>query len=105
MVQTKHAPTLEELRANREEIIRAAEANGAANVRIFGSVARGEADAASDIDMLIDMVADVHGLAYFGALEDLRHALEELLGREVDVVDSAALHRMKDNVLRDAVLL
>jgi len=105
MVRTKRAPTLEDLRSQREAIIRVAQANGATNVRIFGSVARGDADAASDVDMLVDIVADLHGFAYFGALEDLRRALENLLGLEVDVVDSAALQQMKDIVLSQAVQL
>lgn len=46
-------PTLAELRARREEIVRLANRYGAFNVRVFGSVARGEANTDSDIDLLI----------------------------------------------------
>jgi predicted nucleotidyltransferase len=97
--------TLEDLRARRDEILRIAAAHGARNVRVFGSVARGEADVASDVDVLIDVVADADGFAYFGLLEDLRRALEELLGCDVDVVDSAGLQEMRERVLREAVSL
>lgn len=80
--------TLEDLRARREEIVRIAAAHGASNVRVFGSVARGAADAASDVDVLVDLATDAEGFAYFGVLEDLRRALADLLGHDLDVVDS-----------------
>jgi len=99
------APTLAELRDRRDEILRIAAAHGAANVRVFGSVARGQADAASDVDLLVDIVADADGFAYFGLLEDLRRALAAALDTEVDVVDSAALRRMRERVLREAIPL
>jgi uncharacterized protein len=98
-------PTLGGLRQRREEILGIAEAHGAANVRVFGSVARGEADQASDVDLLVDIVADARGFAYFGLIEDLRRALAEALGSPVDVVDSAALRRMREQVLCEAVPL
>lgn len=79
--------TLEALRARREEIVRIAAAHGASNVRVFGSVAWGEADAASDVDVLVDLATDAEGFAYFGVLEDLRRALADLLGHDLDVVD------------------
>jgi uncharacterized protein len=97
--------TLEDLRARREEILRIAAAHGARNVRVFGSVARGEADVASDVDVLVDIVADDGGFAYFGLLEDLRRALADVLGRGVDIVDSAGLRGMRERVLREAVPL
>jgi uncharacterized protein len=84
-------PTLKQLRARRVEILSIAEKNGARNVRIFGSVARGDAIESSDVDILVDIVANVDGFEYFGVLEDLRRDLEALLGRDVDIVDSAAL--------------
>lgn len=116
MAQATDAPSLDALRARREEILRVAAGLGAANVRVFGSVARGEADAASDIDLVVDGVADAKGFAYFGLLEDLRRALTELLGRDVDIVDSAGLRRlyrtdtarvqrMKNRMLDEAVSL
>ena len=105
MVQTTHKPTLEELRARRAEILKIAAAYGARNLRVFGSVARGEADARSDIDLLVDMPPDASGFAYFGLIDDLRQALTSALGAEVDVVDSAGLHRLRERVLREAVPL
>lgn len=106
--------TLEGLRARRDEILQIAAAHGAENVRVFGSVARGEADSASDVDLLVD-VADVHRFDYFGLLEDLGRALENLLGRKVDIVNSAplrqtgwrprAVRRMRERILREAVPL
>lgn len=97
--------TLEALRARRDEVLRIAAAHGAYNVRVFGSVARGEADASSDVDVLVDVSMDSGGFAYFGQLEDLRRALTDLLGHDVDVVDSGGLRRMRERVLREAILL
>jgi predicted nucleotidyltransferase len=97
--------TLEDLRARRQEILDIAARHGAQNVRVFGSVARGEADAASDVDLLVDMVTDATGFRYFGVVEDLRRDLEALLGRDVDIMDSAALNRWRDRVLGEAVPL
>jgi len=68
-------------------------------------VARGDSDAGSDVDILVDIATDAGGFAYFGLLEDLRRALVSALGCEVDVVDSAGLDRLRDPVLRDAVPL
>jgi uncharacterized protein len=59
------------LKLKRAAIVRAATRHGARNVRIFGSVARGEADEASDIDFLVEMapgpVVARHGRAAHGA--------------------------------------
>jgi predicted nucleotidyltransferase len=96
--------TLEDLRARREEILRIAAAHGARNVRVFGSVARGEAGPESDIDFLVDIDTDRRGFDFFGLLEDLRRALEELLGRPVDVCEAVQAHA-RGNVDRDAVPL
>jgi hypothetical protein len=105
MAKTMARPTLESLRARRDEIVRLADELGATNVRIVGSVAHGEADDASDVDVLVDVVADARGLAYFGVIEDLRRGLSSLLGRPVDVVDAAALRTMREPILREAVPL
>jgi uncharacterized protein len=79
--------TLEQLRQRRTEILKLAKLHGASNIRVFGSVARGGSDSSSDIDVLVDLTTDADGFAYFGALEELRRALEELLGCRVDVVE------------------
>jgi predicted nucleotidyltransferase len=93
--------TLERLlKEKREEILRIAAKHGARNVRVFGSVARGEADERSDIDFLVEMepgrsLLDLGGLQY---------ELERLLGCPVDVVTERGLKaRIRDRVLREAV--
>ncbi|MGH9065013.1 MAG: nucleotidyltransferase family protein [Acidimicrobiales bacterium] len=94
------APTLAALRARRAEIVRIAAARGASNIRVFGSVARGDATADSDVDLLVDFepgrsLLDEAGLA---------RELEELLGYHVDVgsdVDVVIRH----HVLAQAVPL
>jgi uncharacterized protein len=90
------------LQAKREEILRIAAQYGAYNVRIFGSVARGEADEKSDIDLLVDMEPIRSLLDLAGLLVDL----EELLGCKVDIVPEDSLRkRIKDRVLKEAVAL
>ena len=90
------------LQAKREEIMRIAAKHGARNVRIFGSVARGEADARSDIDFLIELEA---GRSLFDHAALLLE-LEELLDRRVDVVTERGLRsRIRERVLREAVPL
>lgn len=90
------------MRARREEIIRVAEARGAHNVRVFGSVARGEAVESSDVDFLVQL--DEHrGLFDLGGL---LMDLQDLLGCEVDVTTEAGLRpRVAARVLADAVEL
>jgi len=76
------APTLEALRPRRDEIIEVARRNRAHNVRVFGSVARGDATPDSDIDLLVDFEP---GASLYD-LSGLRLDLIDLLGREVDVL-------------------
>jgi hypothetical protein len=91
---------LELVRSRREEILALAARHGARDVRIFGSAARGEDDGRSDVDFLVDMEPGRSLLDLGGLLMDL----EELLGREVDVVTVNGLHsRIRDRVLREAV--
>jgi predicted nucleotidyltransferase len=90
------------LQAKREDILRIAAHYGASNVRIFGSVARGEADEQSDIDLLVDMEPGRSLLDLCGLLIDL----EELLGCKVDVVTEKGLRdRIRERVLKEAVAL
>ncbi|MHB8576388.1 MAG: nucleotidyltransferase family protein [Dehalococcoidia bacterium] len=105
MAQTRGGLTMQDLRSRRKLILRIAAAHGAANVRVFGSVARGDADLVSDIDLLVDIVADAHGFAYFGLLEDLRRALKDALGSDIDIVDGASLDGMRARVLSEAIPL
>ena len=95
--------TLQELRTTRrDEILRVAARRGARNIRVFGSVARGENDAASDIDFLVDLEPDRSLFDLSGLLIDLEAALHS----EVDVVTELGLRsRIRDRVLREAVPL
>jgi len=83
----------------REEILRIAAGHGARNVRVFGSVARGEADEASDIDFLVEMEPG-RSLLDLGGLQV---ELESLLGRPVDVVTEAGLYwLLRRRILKEA---
>jgi predicted nucleotidyltransferase len=95
--------TLEELlKAKREEILRVCAEYGARNVRVFGSVARGEADEQSDIDFLVELEP---GRTLFD-LGGLQYDLEQLLRCRVDVVTERGLKpRVQERVLREAVPL
>lgn len=90
------------LRQRRAAIQRIAHRHGATSVRIFGSVARGEASEDSDIDFLIELEPGRSLLDLGGMLHDL----EALLGRRVDVVTPGALKaRIRDRVLAEAIPL
>ena len=87
------------LRSRRDEILRLAARRGARNVRIFGSVARGEAHPDSDVDFLVDLEPGRSLLDLGGLLMDL----QALLGRPVDVVTEKGLRpRLRASVLKDA---
>jgi len=93
---------LNDIIRQRDEILRIAASRGASNVRVFGSVARGEADQASDIDFLVDMDPDRSLLDLGGLLMDLRR----LLHRDVDVVTETSLRdRIRETVIAEAVPL
>ncbi len=94
---------LEELvRERREDILRAAAARRACNVRLFGSVARGEATAESDVDFLVDLNPGAGLLELGGLLMDL----QDLLGRRVDVMTVEGLRpRVRERALAEAVPL
>lgn len=86
----------------RVEILRFARAHGATRVRVFGSVARGEETAGSDLDLLVDLAPGRSLLDLVAIKQDLA----DLLGREVDVVTEAGLSPyLRDGVLREAVAL
>jgi predicted nucleotidyltransferase len=86
----------------REMILRTAERHGARNVRIFGSVARGDARPDSDIDLLVEM-APAHSPFFPGGLIA---DLQDMLGRPVHVVTERALHQViRERVVREAVAL
>lgn len=90
------------LQARRDEILHLAARYGAYIVRVFGSVARGEADPDSDVDFLVDMDKD-RSLFDMGALV---MDLQVLLNRPVDVVTERGLReRFRERVLEEAVPL
>ncbi len=90
------------LETHRDEIIRIVQENRADNVRVFGSVARGDAREDSDIDLLIDPQP---GMTLFN-LGGIDWRLEELLGVGVDVVPARSLRqRIRDRVLAESLPL
>jgi predicted nucleotidyltransferase len=92
----------EVLNTHREEIRRIASRYGARNLRVFGSVARGDAGPDSDVDVLVEMSAGRTLLDVVAIKQDI----EDLLGRRVDVMTEAALSPyLRDTVLREAVQL
>lgn len=98
------APSLEELRGRRDEVLEVCARNGASNVRVFGSVARGEQDGESDVDLLVEMEK---GRSRFD-LAGLIIELEELLGCPVNVVSEGGLRsgsRFAERMLKDLVPL
>lgn len=85
----------------RDEVLRLAAKNGVTNVRVFGSVARGEATPDSDIDFLVDGLEN----APWGGGRLLLD-LETLLGRHVDLVSEGDLHDLiRQHVTDEAVPL
>ena len=92
----------EKLRQKRDEIIAIAARYGVRNVRLFGSVARGESDESSDIDLLVTLDRGVTLMK----VSALRRELEALLGCKVDVISDEGLReRIKDRILAEAVPL
>ena len=87
----------------RDRILELADKHGAYNVRIFGSVARGEATPDSDIDLLVEW--DFTRISPWGGA-GLDIELQELLRRSVDVVTIEDLHPlMRASVLKEAIAL
>lgn len=91
-----------QLQEKREAILATAAKYGAYNVRIFGSVARGEADSESDVDFLVEMEAERSLFDLGGLLMEL----QDLLNCPVDVVTEKGLRsRIRDRVLSEAIPL
>ncbi|MEI7745668.1 MAG: nucleotidyltransferase family protein [Chloroflexota bacterium] len=94
--------TVQLVRSRRVELLRIAARHGARDVRVFGSVARGDSDDASDIDFLVEMEPGRSLLDLGGLQADL----ESLLGLHVDVVTVGGLKaRIRSDVLAEAVPL
>jgi len=98
----KMSITLDDLRKEREQIMKVAQKHGASNIRVFGSISRGEERPESDIDLLVDFEAD---RSLFDLVR-LKLELEELLGHEVDLVTEKAMHRLiASRVIKEAIPL
>jgi len=92
--------TLDTLRGEkRAEILRVAEVHGARNIRVFGSVVRGDNRADSDVDLLVEFE---EGKTLFDLI-GLKLDLQNLLGATVDVVTPNSLRYIRDRVLAEAL--
>ena len=87
---------------HRIKILDLADRHGVRNVRVFGSMARGDADDASDVDLLVSLSPDRTGLALGALLMDV----QGLLNRRVEVVTENSLHpEIRDRILKEAQTL
>lgn len=87
---------------HRTRIRDLAEHHGLYDVRVFGSMARDDADDGSDVDLLVSLRPGQSGLALGGMLMDV----QELLQRRVEVVTEHCLHpRLRESVLTEAITL
>jgi predicted nucleotidyltransferase len=94
--------TLDSLRHHREDILRLAERRGGRKIRVFGSVARGEATESSDLDLLVEWEPGRSLLDHSGLVQDLR----DLLGTDVHLGTEESLHwYVRDRILREAAPL
>ena len=92
----------ERLKAKREDILRLAAQHGVRTVRVFGSVARGEAGPNSDVDFLVELEPHRSLLDLGGFVMDV----QDLLACEVDVAEPEGLHwYVRERILREAIPL
>ena len=90
------------LRGKRDQILAIARQHGARNVRVFGSIARGEGKRDSDLDVLVELESGRSLLDIVAIKQDL----EDLLNTKVDVVTEASVSPyIRDQVLRQAISL
>jgi predicted nucleotidyltransferase len=90
------------LRRHRKALLEMAARSDATNIRVFGSVARGDDTPTSDIDLLVDLGPRVGLLSLIG----LEMEMEELLGVDVDLIPSSGLKPgLRDRVLAEAIFL
>jgi predicted nucleotidyltransferase len=94
--------TMADMKTRRDEILRVVAAHGGHDLRVFGSVARGDVTEGSDIDLLVRLNSDCSLIDHIA----LKHDLEDLLGQKVDLVTEDALHRLvRDRILKEAVAI
>jgi uncharacterized protein len=89
------------LRERRAELLAAATRRGASNLRVFGSVARGDDAVGSDVDFLVDFEPSRSLVDVAGLILDL----QEILGVPVDVVEASTLRPGDEVILADAIAL
>ena len=84
---------------HRSQILALAKRHGVGEVRVFGSMARGDADDASDVDLLVTLLPGKTGLALGALLMDV----QDLLHRRIDLVTEKSLHPLlRDRILKEA---
>jgi len=94
--------TLSTLQSKRDEILALAAKHGASNVRLFGSVVRGEDQESSDVDLLVDMQETRSLFDLIGLQQDI----EKILGKKVDVLTPNGINRyLKERILGEAAPL
>lgn len=101
MADVSASPTMADVRARRDDILAVVRRHRGRSVLLFGSISRGEEHSGSDIDLLVDFERS-------SSLFDLMHlqdALEELLGRSVDVVSLGSLTSRDDHIREEAIPL
>ncbi|NMG53432.1 nucleotidyltransferase family protein [Aromatoleum aromaticum] len=87
------------IETHREELRALARRYGVRSIKVFGSMARDEADVESDVDLLVETTPDISGFTLGALLMDA----QDLLGRRVDIVTPASLHpAIRARVLREA---
>lgn len=96
-------PSMGELKRHKATIRRLAKRERASNVRVFGSVARGDASESSDYDLVVDLDPEVRGFEAFDRLDRLERLIADLLGRPVHVVTARHDSDFTRRVARDAV--
>jgi len=90
--------TLETLQTYRNDILSVADKYGVRNIRVFGSVVRGDVTDGSDIDLLVELESDRSLIDRIAFMQEL----EKLLGQKVDIVNERALHHLiRDKVMRE----
>jgi predicted nucleotidyltransferase len=94
--------TIDILHAKREDVLEVAQQHGVTSIRVFGSVARGDESAESDIKLLITTGTNISPWFPAGLIIEL----EQLLGRHIDIVTELGLNPLlRDQVLTEAIAL
>ena len=99
---TQETSPSQRLQAARDEVLAVAHRHGASNLRIYGSVARGQDQPGSDLDLLVDLERGCSLLEVIA----LRHELEALLNCQVDRAEVHQLHPLiRDQIIAQATAL